>query len=88
MVQFKLKMDRNRKVYIPKAMREAGFTDTLELIPNAAAAVVYPSGTSLKQVQKSVQVILQDIQNRIKMAQEEGEKEEVKKHGRERTERT
>ncbi|MGQ9507545.1 MAG: hypothetical protein ACUVTB_06815 [Candidatus Bathycorpusculaceae bacterium] len=66
MVKFTLKMDRNNKVYIPKPIREAGFIETLEIIPNAFAAVVYPSGADLERVKKSLEVILKDVEHRLK----------------------
>ena len=65
MVIFKQKLDRNKKIYIPKPLRNAGFKDTLIIMPNYRAAVIYPVQTDLKEVERSLQILLEDLKHQI-----------------------
>ena len=70
MVKFTRKLDRNKKIYLPKVLREAGFNSAVDILANAKAIVVYPSGTDLEDVSRSLAVIQTDVKNRIDL--EEG----------------
>ena len=65
MVRFQQRLDRNKKIYLPKVLREAGFDESVEIIPDFKAAVMFPSGTRLTEVKKSLEVLLQEIGHRI-----------------------
>ena len=65
MVEFVQKLDRNKKIYIPKMLRESGFFEKIKIIPNYNAAIMFPSNINLSHVKDSVEVLLNDIKNRI-----------------------
>jgi len=65
MVRFRQRLDRNKKIYIPKVLREAGFDGSLEIIPDFKAAVMFPSGTRLEEVKRSLEILLRDLEFRI-----------------------
>lgn len=69
MVKFTQNLDRNYKLYIPKAMREAGFGPVIEIIPNFKVAIIYPAGTSLQDILASLKVIKGDLENRAKIGE-------------------
>ena len=66
MVKFKIKSNPVGQYYFPKEIREE-FGEVLELIANANAAVVFPEGTPLDLVLKSLEVIRMDLLNRLQI---------------------
>ena len=60
---------------IPKVLREAGFDGSVEIIPDFKVAVMFPSGTKLKEVKRSLEILLRDLEFRIssEMMDEGGE---------------
>jgi len=73
MVRFRQKLDKNKKIYIPKPLRESGFKDTIEIRPNTHAAVMYPQGASINNVIKSLEIIIRDLQLQLETEREEDE---------------
>lgn len=69
MVKFVQRLDRNNKIYIVKPLRQAGLVNTIEIMPNEKAAVIYRAGTKIEDVLASLQVIIADLQNRLKTEQ-------------------
>ena len=65
MVKFRQKLDKNKKIYIPKPLREIGFNDIIEIEPNTHAAVMYPRGVPLDRVIASLEIILRDLKLRL-----------------------
>ena len=67
MVNFKIKVNQQQRLtYIPKAIVDAmGLEFTL--VANRAAIVMYPKNTALKDVVKSLQILLQDFTHAIEM---------------------
>ncbi|MEM2342269.1 MAG: hypothetical protein QXX94_07555 [Candidatus Bathyarchaeia archaeon] len=72
MVRFRQRLDRNRKIYIPKPLREAGFNTVIEIIPDTHAAAIYPAGADLREVVQSLEIILQDLKLQVKAPQDGG----------------
>ncbi len=70
MVKFTQNLDRNKKIYIPKPLREAGFSESLVIIPDNKAAVMFSEDTELKEVEKSLLILLQDIRQQIQSIKE------------------
>lgn len=66
MVKFVQKLDRNNKVYIAKPLRQAGFVNTIEILPNARAAVIYQVNTPIKDILASLKIIVADLKHRAK----------------------
>ena len=66
MVTFKTKMDNIGKIYIAKPLRQAGLVNTIEIIPNSKAAVIYQAGTEVDDIIASLQIILADLRHRAK----------------------
>ena len=65
MVEFHLKIHpEQRLTRIPKVLAE-NFGTKWTLIPNTKALIAFPESTDLDSVQKSLQLIQQDIQFRI-----------------------
>jgi len=66
LVTFKTKMDSIGKIYIAKPLRQSGLVNTIEILPNAKAAVIYQAGTDINDVLASLRVIMADLRNRAK----------------------
>lgn len=67
MVTFRQKMDSNGKIYIVKPLRQAGLVNTIEILPNAKAAVIYQAGTKIEDILASLRIIMADLRHRAKM---------------------
>jgi hypothetical protein len=72
MVKFTQKLDRNYKVYIAKPLRQAGLVNTIEIVPNSKAAVIYQAGTKISDILNSLKIIMADLRH---LARTEAEKE-------------
>ena len=70
MVKFVQKLDRNNKVYIVKPLRQAGLINTIEILPNSKAAVIYQVGTKIEDILASLKIIIADLKHRAKMEPE------------------
>jgi hypothetical protein len=66
MVKFTQKLDRNNKIYITKPLRQTGFIGTIDIVPNSKAAVMYQTGTRIKDVLSSLKIIIADLQQQAK----------------------
>lgn len=66
MVKFVQKLDRNNKIYIAKPLRQAGLVNTIEILPDAKAAVIYKAGTKTEDIIASLRVIIADLKHRAK----------------------
>ena len=73
MVKFIQKLDRNNRVYIAKPLRQAGLVNTIEILPNAKAAVIYQSGTKITDILESLEIITADLKHRAKTAETEAQ---------------
>ena len=74
MVVFNQNLDRNNKIYIRRLMRDMGFNKTVTIHLQNNAAVMHPVQVDLREVKDSVEVILFDIEKRLKRKRErEGE---------------
>jgi hypothetical protein len=67
MVKFIQKLDRNNKVYIAKPLRAAGLVNTVEILPNSQAAVIYQAGTKTDDILISLEIIMADLKHRKRM---------------------
>jgi hypothetical protein len=67
--KFRTKLIQGNKLYIPKCLRKQGFNKEIEIRPNAVAAAIYPSGTPLGTVIKSLRIILQDLELSLELEQ-------------------
>jgi bifunctional DNA-binding transcriptional regulator/antitoxin component of YhaV-PrlF toxin-antitoxin module len=66
MVKYETKMDATGKVYVPKAIRECGITNVLQIAPNSSACVIFRKGTPLKDVLESINIIAMDLEHQLK----------------------
>lgn len=58
-------------LYIPKALHEEGFKGDIDILANAKTATIVHPEANLKQVKKSLEIILDDIELRLEEKQEE-----------------
>jgi hypothetical protein len=65
-VQYTKRLDSNSKLYIPKVLREAGFNNTINIIPNSNAFLCFPQNVDLTEVLESIMVIKKIVEIRIK----------------------
>lgn len=65
MIKFQTNMDSIGKIYICKPLRQSGLVNTIEIVPNAKAAVIFQAGTKLEDVLTSIRIIAQDLEHRI-----------------------
>lgn len=63
MVKFVQKLDQNNKVYIAKPLRSAGIVGSIEIVPNAKAAVIYQAGTKISDILASLEIIMADLRH-------------------------
>lgn len=68
MVEIKTKITNSGVLYIPKEIREC-FSRSIRIIPNATAALFFPSDADYEDVLASLDIIRQDIQHRLRMQQ-------------------
>ena len=70
MAKFTIRVDRKTGMtYFPKEIREEGFVGQIEGLPNALTFTLIKPGTKLVDVEKSLNIILQDISLRINQGQ-------------------
>jgi len=66
MAKFTIRVDRKTGMtYFPKEIREEGFVGQIEGLPNALTFTLIKPGTKLSDVQRSLQIVVQDIALRI-----------------------
>lgn len=75
MVKFETKVDSAGRVYLKEEIRKA-LGENVHIIPNAFAIVMFPANSNLENVKRSVELILKDIELRLK-----GESENAKPKG-------
>jgi len=66
MVKFKTTVDKNGRIYIAKPLRQSGLVNTIEILPNAKAAVIYKADTPIEDILASLKVIMADLRHRAK----------------------
>jgi len=71
MVKFTQRLDRNNKIYIVKPLRESGLTNTVEILPNSQAAVIYKAGTPIKDIIASLETVMVDLRYHLKREEAE-----------------
>jgi hypothetical protein len=70
-LEYEIKAGPQGHFYIPKRIRETLGTE-LKVIPNAKAAIFFPSNVSLEDVLQSLKIIRLDLEHRLKMQQKGG----------------
>jgi len=65
-VELETKITESGVLYVPKEIRQC-FGRRMKIIPNATAAVFYPADANLEDVKDSLQIILADIEHRIRL---------------------
>lgn len=66
MVELETKITQSGVLYVPKEIRQC-FGRSMKIIPNATAALFFPSDTRYEDVLASLDIIRQDIEHRLKM---------------------
>ena len=69
MVKFKIKANPSGQYYFPKEVREE-LGEELDLICDAKAGVIFPAGTPLELVLKSLEIIERDLEYRLQLQKE------------------
>ena len=70
MVELETKITESGVLYVPKEIRQC-FGRKMKIIPNATAAVFFPADANLEDVKDSLQIILADIEHRIRLKRRE-----------------
>ena len=70
MVELETKITESGVLYIPKEIRQC-FGRKMKIIPNATAAVFFPADANLEDVKASLQIIMDDIEHRIRLKKKE-----------------
>jgi len=64
-VRFTISIDEKTGItYFPKELRKVGFVGRVEVLPNALTVTLVRPGASLADVEKSLKIVLQDIELR------------------------
>jgi len=66
MVELETKITESGVLYIPKEIRQC-FGRSMKIIPNATAALFFPSDIRYEDVLASLDIIRRDIEHRLKM---------------------
>jgi len=61
----KMGISKARRAYIPPELASAGFTGEVEIITEPFIAVILKPGSSLEQVKRSLELVLQDVELQI-----------------------
>jgi hypothetical protein len=69
MVEIETKITESGVLYIPKEIRQC-FGRSMRIIPNATAALFFPSTSKYEDVLASLEIIRQDIEHRLRMQQD------------------
>jgi DNA-binding transcriptional regulator/RsmH inhibitor MraZ len=69
MVKFKVHSNPQGQYYLPKEVREE-LGSTLNLMCNTKAAIIFNENTPLDQVLKSIELLAQDLKNRLAIPSE------------------
>ncbi len=69
-VKFETRVDKIGKIYLPKAIRDTGVTNVLQIAPNSSACVIFRKGTPIKHVLESIRIIAMDLEHQLKTAPE------------------
>ena len=73
MVELKTKITKTGVLYIPKELREA-FGRDMKIIASVTASVFFPADADYRDVLESINIIVKDIQHRIRL-QQKGKKD-------------
>lgn len=68
-VELRTKITKTGVLYIPKELREA-FGREMKIIANATASVFFPADADYKDVLHSLEIIIRDIEHRIRLQKE------------------
>jgi len=71
MVKFKTTVDKNGRIYLAKPLRQTGLVNSVEILPNSSAAVIYRAGTSIDDILMSLKIIMADLRLRAKAQRKE-----------------
>lgn len=66
--------ERTGITYFPKDLRESGFVGRVESLPNALTLTLIKPGASLADVERSLKILLQDIELRKQYKEAQNEK--------------
>ncbi len=64
-------------LYIPSEIRHSFATKHVRLLPDALAAILYPDNASLEDVRESVNILLQDIDLRIRRSKKGSSRQSI-----------
>lgn len=70
MIVLKQNLDKNNKVYIRRGLREAGLTGTVTILWCNNVALMHPNDAMLWEVKASLEMILRDMEERLRAQQE------------------
>lgn len=68
---------KTRQTYLPKDIVDSGFEGSISIIPNVSTIVLVHPKASLDDVEKSLKIILKDVELRKEMKSKEVDKYEV-----------
>lgn len=65
----KLKMmipnEKNPRAYLPRELIDEGFSGEVEILANAFTATIVKPKSTLEQIEKSLNIVLQDVRLRM-----------------------
>jgi bifunctional DNA-binding transcriptional regulator/antitoxin component of YhaV-PrlF toxin-antitoxin module len=67
MVRFRVTVNSQSSIYLPSPVREELGSRRLELLGDAKAIIIYPEGTNLEQVLRSVEILTLDLRYRCEL---------------------
>lgn len=70
MTKFDLQINKGNYIYLKEEIREVFPSEKVIAIANAATITIFPPETDLKDVESSVEIVLEDIRLRRKMEEE------------------
>ena len=73
MIVLNQNLDKNNKIYIRRGLREAGFTGTVTILWCNNTALMHPNDARLWEVKTSLEMILRDLEQRLRAQEEEAD---------------
>ncbi len=67
MVRFRVTVNSQSSIYLPGPVREELGSRQLELLGDAKAVIIYPEGTDLLEVLRSVEILALDLKHRSEL---------------------
>jgi hypothetical protein len=79
MVRFRVTVNSQASIYLPGPVREELGSRRLQLLGDAKAVIIYPEGTDLQEVLRSVEILTLDLRHRCELEKPRSDDERARR---------